>query len=166
MPDYTDEEIQEARRVVQNHDGPSLHLTYAELACRDTARTPYPPMWYAFRLVLLAAEFEAIRELCCADLGRDVPLTVNSAYRTPEYNRRIGGAEWSQHCEGRALDIEKPKGMSLNRFFDLCMLRATTTGSLIRGIALYTVGQFVHIDTRVNGKLVTWHNNTRDRTPG
>lgn len=33
------------------------------------------------------------------------PLQVNSAYRSPEHNRRVGGAKHSQHTHGNAFDI-------------------------------------------------------------
>lgn len=33
------------------------------------------------------------------------PITINSAYRTPEYNKKIGGSAYSQHQYGKAADI-------------------------------------------------------------
>lgn len=32
-------------------------------------------------------------------------VTINSAYRTPTYNKKVGGATYSQHCYGTAADI-------------------------------------------------------------
>ena len=32
-------------------------------------------------------------------------VTVTSAYRSPSYNAKIGGARGSQHCDGEAVDI-------------------------------------------------------------
>lgn len=32
-------------------------------------------------------------------------ITINSAYRTPAYNKKIGGATYSQHLYGTAADI-------------------------------------------------------------
>lgn len=33
------------------------------------------------------------------------PITINSAYRTPSYNKKIGGATNSYHMKGKAFDI-------------------------------------------------------------
>lgn len=175
MPEYefTDAELIAAKAAAEQR-GPTKHLSYTlELACINRGDqpfegvapggiiAPYPPIWYAFRLMPLAEEFEAVRQLCCDDLGRDAPLTVDSAYRTPSYNKFVGGVASSQHSEGRALDVQPPKGMSLDRFFELCLLRAKTPGSKIRGLARYFVGHFVHMDVRPTDVLVMWNNSTR-----
>jgi hypothetical protein len=54
---------------------------------------------------------EELRKLCIdildplrEALGK--PITVNSGYRGPALNRRIGGASNSQHVEGKAADIQ------------------------------------------------------------
>ena len=44
-----------------------------------------------------------IAEKAAFDLGKQ--LVVNSARRTPEYNAYIGGATYSKHVTGEALDI-------------------------------------------------------------
>lgn len=33
------------------------------------------------------------------------PITINSAYRTAAYNKKVGGARYSQHVQGKAADI-------------------------------------------------------------
>ena len=33
-------------------------------------------------------------------------IRVTSGYRTPEYNKQIGGSPTSQHCKGEAVDIQ------------------------------------------------------------
>lgn len=44
------------------------------------------------------------------------PVVVNSGYRSPTINRRIGGVRGSQHCKGEAADIIVP-GMSVDALF-------------------------------------------------
>ena len=34
-----------------------------------------------------------------------IPFKINSAYRSPEYNKKIGGVSNSAHCLGKAVDI-------------------------------------------------------------
>ena len=77
--------------------GPSRHLSWDELACRDG--TPYPEKWRKTRAIELAAAFERIRFLYGGGIG------VSSGYRTEAYNRKVGGARLSQHVQGRALDL-------------------------------------------------------------
>lgn len=40
-------------------------------------------------------------------------VTINSAYRTPTHNKRVGGASNSQHVKGTAADIRVPGGSAL-----------------------------------------------------
>jgi uncharacterized protein YcbK (DUF882 family) len=128
-------------------NGPSPHLSWKELACSDG--TPYPTNWRESRAVDLAREFEEIRRLTG---GR--ALTVNSAYRTPTYNKKIGGSQYSQHMQGRALDVRPPAGMPVSVFHMRILQYAQTPQSKIRGIGLYST--FVHIDIRPAPRLVRW----------
>lgn len=43
-----------------------------------------------------------------------VPIYVSSGYRSPELNSTVGGSAVSQHCQGRALDLDADvyKGVS------------------------------------------------------
>ena len=129
--------------------GPSPHLSWAELGCHDRARTPYPAEWRLSRALRLAVEFERIRARC------GLPLVVASGYRTPEHNRRVGGARYSQHVEGRALDLKPPKNWTARGLLGVVRLVAEEADSAIRGIGLYET--FVHIDTRPSPRLVVWH---------
>lgn len=129
--------------------GPSRHLSWAELACQDAARTPYPLAWRTTRAVVLAQEFEVLRDRC----GHH-PLRIGSAYRTPEHNRRVGGSRASQHVEGRALDLYPPRGWDLDRFFAVVLAWARDERSAIHGLARYPWG--VHIDIRPGPRLVRW----------
>lgn len=65
--------------------------------------------------------------------------TFNSAYRTPEYNKRIGGAKNSQHIHGRATDTVCRGASPLE-------VAMTAEAWGMGGIGLYPT--FTHIDTR------------------
>ena len=42
------------------------------------------------------------------------PIRINSFFRGPELNKAIGGSTKSQHCEGRAIDIDDNYGHKTN----------------------------------------------------
>ena len=42
------------------------------------------------------------------------PIKINSFYRSIELNKAIGGSSKSQHCEGRAMDIDDTYGYMSN----------------------------------------------------
>lgn len=142
--------VQEVRGVRQ----PSAHLTWDELRCHDAIRTPYPIDWRDTRLPVLAQEFEAVRAALAAAVGRDVPLIVQSAYRTPAYNASIpDAAPGSQHVQGRALDLRPSDPTLVPVLFRVALTRAQSAGR-IRGLGRYDT--FVHIDTRPAATLKQW----------
>lgn len=70
----------------------------------------------------------------------DAPVIINSGYRTPSWNAKVGGTPNSYHCKGMAADIVV-KGHSskeVAKYADSIMV----TGGVIR----YT--NFTHIDVR------------------
>lgn len=79
-----------------------------------------------------------------------VPLHVTSAYRSPAYNKAVGGAPRSQHLQNRALDLI-PKGKTPRALFDE-LLALREAGEFEGGLGLYR--NFVHVDTR--GRNATW----------
>lgn len=128
--------------------GPSRHLSWVELGCKDG--TPYPAEWRDTRAPRLAEAFEAVR----AWVGG--PIVIGSAYRTPDYNVKIGGARHSQHCQGRALDLYPPAGMSMDVFYSSVRAVAMDPTTAIHGLGLYPT--FVHIDIRdrADGRCTVW----------
>lgn len=42
------------------------------------------------------------------------PIKINSFFRSEELNKAIGGSSRSQHCEGRAIDIDDTYGHASN----------------------------------------------------
>lgn len=83
----------------------SAHITYAEATRSEMAirhgldNTPNSSILVNMRLV---AEniFEPIR------MHFGVKLGVTSFFRSPEVNKVVGGARFSQHCTGQAIDID------------------------------------------------------------
>lgn len=124
--------------------GPSENLSWEELGCKDG--TEYPFKWRSNRAITLAGLFEDIRAIW------NRPIVIVSAYRSPKHNKSIGGARYSQHMEGRALDLHPPKRVKLVDFYSEIKKNANTLG--IKGLGLYPT--FVHVDFRPSRNLVTW----------
>ena len=91
----------------------SDHITYAEAIHSQTAKrkgidnTPNPKQIEAMKL-LAEKVFEPLREWVGG------PIKVNSFFRSPELNTKIGGSKTSQHCKGQAIDIDDVYGYKTN----------------------------------------------------
>ena len=61
---------------------------------------------------------EVLRERASPDpsKGRGVPIIINSGYRSPQLNRKIGGAPNSNHLTGCAVDIRVENMEQLLRY--------------------------------------------------
>ena len=127
----------------------SSHLSLSELACHDTARTPYPQEWRTSRLPVLRHAFETIREAC-----GNKPIRILSAYRTKTHNRHIAGARHSQHVQGRARDLRPPAGMSMREFERIIEAVIAENTTAIKGMGRYQ--RFIHIDVRPRTRLARW----------
>ena len=68
-----------------------------------------------------------------------VPLIVHSAYRSPDYNRQIGGAKHSMHLQGAAFDISMA-----NHEPDSFEAAARKVG--FTGFGFYHRQNFMHVD--------------------
>ena len=62
------------------------------------------------------ANMELLAEKIFEPLRKHVngPIKINSFYRGPELIKEIGGSSKSQHCEGRAMDIDDNYGYMTN----------------------------------------------------
>lgn len=69
------------------------------------------------------------------------PVNINSAYRTPAYNKKVDGATYSQHLYGTAADISI-SGVSPKTVAAYAETLLPNTG----GIGIY--GTFTHVDVR------------------
>lgn len=108
----------------------------AEIACRGTGM-----------VMLTPASMHALDKLDALRERMGHPLHVTSGYRSPEHNRRVGGAPASKHMEGIAFDISMAN-VDPHRF----EREARALG--FKGIGIYPPQKpsggrnFIHIDTR------------------
>ena len=91
----------------------SEHISYKEGVKSNTATRlgiDNTPGEYEIGNMELIAEriFEPLR----AWVGG--PVKINSFYRNKELNLAIGGSQRSQHCEGRAIDLDDTFGYKTN----------------------------------------------------
>ena len=70
----------------------STHFKVKEFACKDGSDA-----------VLVAPRLVMVLQSIRSHFGAAV--TINSGYRTPQYNTKVGGVAHSQHCYGTAADI-------------------------------------------------------------
>ena len=67
------------------------------------------------------------------------PIIINSGYRTPEYNKKVGGAKNSHHMKGQAVDI-RISGLKPEEIAKIAEKVGFT------GIGIYR--NFTHLDIR------------------
>ena len=108
----------------------SKNFKVKEFACNDGSDA-----------VLVAPRLVMVLQSIRSRFGTAV--TINSGYRTPQYNAKVGGVAHSQHCYGTAADIivkgQKPEAV----------------GAFARelmpdwgGVGIYSQQGFTHIDVR------------------
>jgi hypothetical protein len=103
-----------------------------ELACKGTGS-----------LMLDPAAMDRLQALRTR-LGR--PLLITSAYRSPEHNRRVGGAKNSMHMRGIAFDVRMEN-------HDPHEFEKAARAVGFTGIGTYPRSGFIHVDT---GPARTW----------
>ena len=108
----------------------STHFKVKEFACKDGSDA-----------VLVAPRLVMVLQSIRSHFGAAV--TINSGYRTPQYNAKVGGVTDSQHCYGTAADItvrgQKPAAV------------AAYARQLMPdwgGVGVYSQKGFTHIDVR------------------
>jgi uncharacterized protein YcbK (DUF882 family) len=107
-----------------------------EFACKDG--TPVPDELKP-NVQALAEQLQILRDYL------NEPIHINSGYRTPAYNKKIGGKPNSYHMKAMAADItvksKTPKQLAS------VVEKLIANGTLkIGGIGVYP--GFVHVDTR------------------
>jgi len=91
----------------------SEHISYREAIRSNTATRlgiDNTPDDYAWTNMVGVAEkvFEPLREWVGG------PIRINSFFRCQELNTAIGGSSRSQHCDGRAIDLDDVHGYATN----------------------------------------------------
>lgn len=111
-----------------------------EFACKDGTQVPKS---LHLNMVALAQNLQIIRD----KVGK--PIIINSAYRTPEHNKKIGGASQSYHLTAEAGDI-RVEGMTSVALHKV-ILELIKEGKIHNGgLGLYDT--FVHYDIRKTPK--------------
>ena len=115
----------------------------SEFKCKDGSDVPDSML---DNVKLLAKNLQVLRD----EIGK--PIRVISGYRSPKYNRKIGGARKSQHMTAKAADI-KIKGMTPAEV-KRTIVRLIKEGKMMSGgIGLYRT--FTHYDVR--GRNARWY---------
>lgn len=106
----------------------STNFAVKEFACKDGSDA-----------ILIAPRLVMVLQSIRSHFGK--PVTINSAYRTPAYNEKVGGVEQSQHCYGTAADITV-KGVTPQTVASYARSLMPDWG----GVGIYST--FTHIDVR------------------
>jgi len=91
----------------------SKHISYKEAIKSNTALRlnldNTPGDYEVSNMVGIATHlFEPLREYVGG------PIKINSMFRSVDLNRAIGGSKSSQHCQGRAIDLDDTFGYKTN----------------------------------------------------
>ena len=114
-----------------------------EFKCKDGTEVPEDLLE---NVQLLCENLQVLRD----HIGK--PIRVISGYRSPKYNRRIGGARRSQHMTAKAADI-KVSGMSPEEV-KAVIVELIKEGKMMKGgVGLYRT--FTHYDVR--GRNARWY---------
>lgn len=110
-----------------------------------------PCCGYALVDTELVIVLERIRQL----LG--VPVRINSGYRCPAHNTKVGGARMSRHLLGCAADITWA-GIILNTKENSVFRQQLPSVTVTWNSKLYGIGwgkSYIHVDTDVTRKNLT-----------
>ena len=125
------------------------HFHIGEFACKDGNAVPAHLL---SNVRDLAVNLEVIR----AQLGE--PIYINSGYRTPDYNKLVGGAVASQHLLANAVDIVV-KGFS--PFYVFKVVRELMKSGAIESGAVILYNSFVHYDRRGSMLFLDYRNKSK-----
>ena len=115
-----------------------------EFDCNDGSEMP---LNVYYNIVKVANQLQTLRDYI------KKPINVNSAYRSEEYNAKIGGVKSSQHIMGRAADIAI-KGLTPLEVSEIIEKLIEEGNMLQGGLGIYET--FCHYDIR--GTKARWNN--------
>jgi uncharacterized protein YcbK (DUF882 family) len=118
------------------------HFKKEEFRSNDGAHFPYEVKQ---NLKVLAEQLEVLRE------HFQKPININSGYRSPKHNAKVGGAENSQHLLGKAADVVI-EGISPDEVADAIEFLIDNKMMKQGGLGRYV--DFTHYDIR--GKKSRW----------
>lgn len=120
----------------------TTNFSLEEFKCKDGSDIPQKEL---SNIIVLAKQLQVLRN----KIGKSI--TINSAYRSPKHNAKIGGVKNSQHVKGKAADISV-NGMSTKEVA-LVIEELIKKGQMLEGgIGIYPT--FVHYDIR--GTKARW----------
>lgn len=117
----------------------SANFKVSEFACNDGSDK-----------VLISEELVKVLQYIRDELK--VSININSGYRTPEYNTKIGGAKASNHMNGTAADLScKLETTAVCKAAEKALAKYGIQGAIIR----YTLknnpnNYFTHVDVRAS----------------
>lgn len=119
--------IKEFTRSKDGNDNLAPHFAVREFACKDGSDK-------------ILIDTDLVDKLEYLRLFLETPIQVTSGYRTPAYNKKVGGVAKSHHLQGTAADVKCEYGAKL----------LARTGELLgfKGIGYYIGQNFTHLDTR------------------
>ena len=118
------------------------NFSLSEFRCKDGTDVPEE---LRENVVLLCENLQILRD----HIGK--PIRIISGYRSPKYNRRIGGARRSQHMTAKAADM-RVKGMTPHELKEAIESLVKEGKMMKGGVGLYT--SFTHYDVR--GRNARW----------
>lgn len=118
------------------------HFSRDEFKSKDGAHFPYEVKQ---NLKVLAEQLEVLREHFQA------PITINSGYRSPAHNEKIGGEPNSQHLLGKAADVVI-EGVTPDEVADA--IEFLIEGKMMKQGGVGRYKEFTHYDIR--GKKARW----------
>lgn len=85
-----------------------------------------------------------------------VSIVINSGYRSPAHNKKVGGVANSSHTKGKASDLS-PRGITPKQLHEIILKLIAEKKIYNGGVGLYDT--FVHYD--IDGAGRRWDNRTK-----